>query len=420
MIQGQQVGTVVGSNVANAFQHARHAHKQGESGLRVTPNRKRSEVRGVNLYADFSGCGHWRMIWPEILLNGYNHAVVHGTTSMCTDTKYWSHMHVVRMQRQASEAQATYAKYLKELGHLRMIYEIDDVLFIEDIPKYNKYRVAFDNSTVQQSARNIIQTCDEVTVTCDFMKKYYTSKTSNKNVTVIPNYVPRFWMDGFYDERQKQVQYDQNIKKRKKPRVLWSGSGAHFNQTNDGTPDDFTHMVKTIESTLNKFQWVLFGSVPQPLQKHVTTGKIEFHSWVPIYDYPRKLASLKANVCIAPLVDNIFNNSKSDLKYIEACALGTPVVCQDMETYKHAPYKFNTGDELVDLVQGIVSSKDTYIKICRKFREAGDHRWLEDNIDVYRELYCLPHGHKDRVQINKINSGNFYDMCAQQLKFPVL
>ena len=27
--------------------------------------------RGLNYYADYSGCGHWRMIWPEQLLNAY-------------------------------------------------------------------------------------------------------------------------------------------------------------------------------------------------------------------------------------------------------------------------------------------------------------------------------------------------------------
>ena len=175
-----------------------------------------------------------------------------------------------------------------------------------------------------------------------------------------------------------------------------------------------------IESTLNKYQWVLFGSAPKKLHPHIKSGKIEFHPWVSIYDYPRKLASLKATVCIAPLVDNVFNNSKSDLKFIEACALGVPVVCQDMETYRHAPYKFTTGSELADQIDGIVSSKDMYIKICRKFREAANDRWLEDNIDVYKELYTLPYMHEKREKINNINSGDYYQKFTQKIKFPKL
>ncbi|MBV52720.1 MAG: hypothetical protein CL816_01480 [Coxiellaceae bacterium] len=416
MIHGQQIGTVTGKpNTSQLFQQSYNSQTNKPS---VVPRRKKTEVRGVNLYADFSGCGHWRMIWPEILLNGYHHAVVHGTTTMCYDENFWASINVVRLQRQASPTQKEYSEFLNSKKHLRTMYEIDDVLFIDDIPDYNKYRKAFDNNNVQQSARDIIQMCDEVTVTCDFMKKYYMSKTTNKNVTVIPNFMPRFWLDGFFNEKDKQVQYDHSVKKRKKPRVLWSGSGAHFNQSKDLKQDDFTHINKIIESTLNKYQWVLFGSVPQPLQEHVKSGKIEFHKWVPIYDYPRKLASLKATVCIAPLVDNIFNNSKSDLKFIESCAMGTPVICQDMETYRHTPYKFSTGAELVDQIDAIVSNKLTYMKISRKFREAANNRWLEDNINVYKELYTHPYKHKDRVEINKINKDNFYDMSTSDIVFP--
>ena len=38
--------------------------------------------RFLNYYADYSGCGHWRMIWPEQVLNAHQKAVVHGTTVM--------------------------------------------------------------------------------------------------------------------------------------------------------------------------------------------------------------------------------------------------------------------------------------------------------------------------------------------------
>ena len=210
------------------------------------------------------------------------------------------------------------------------------------------------------------------------------------------------------------------LSRRERNLVLWSGSGAHFDQSNNKHPDDFTHIINVIASTLKKYQWVLFGSVPQSLKQHVRSGEIEFHPWVPIYDYPSKLASLKATVCVAPLVDNDFNNCKSDLKFIEACALGTPVVCQDIATYKHTPYRFKTGAELVDVIDAIVSSKDMYMKLSRKFRKAAEPRWLEDNIDVYKELYCLPHKHVDRVHINKINEDDYYNIHKTDTIFPKL
>ena len=44
--------------------------------------------RFLNYYADYSGCGHWRMIWPEQVMNAHNKAVVHGTTVMNVDPRY--------------------------------------------------------------------------------------------------------------------------------------------------------------------------------------------------------------------------------------------------------------------------------------------------------------------------------------------
>ena len=402
---GTSIGSVFGSP-ENAFNKARKGDKQ-KTPLTSASQQKQSETRGLNYYADFSGCGHWRMIWPEIIMNGYQHCTVHGSTSMILDPRYYAGLDTVRIQRQASPAQYKFIEFMNSMRkgpqQFNLIYEIDDVLLYEDIPIYNKFREAFANNEVRNTAINIMDSCDEITVTCDYMKDYYASKINNKNITVIPNFVPRFWMGDLYDADQRSREYTKSIKHRKRPRVMWSGSGAHFDTTGKHKIDDFSHIIKTIKKTLNKYQWVLFGSFPTELITEVSTGKIEFHKWVPIYDYPRKLKSLKADIFIAPLHDNPFNNSKSDLKYIEGCAMGTPVVCQDIATYKDTPYKFNTGEEMVDLIDSIVKSKDVYMKASRKFATQIESRWLESNIQTYVELYKYPYGHEMRKNINKFN-----------------
>lgn len=407
---GSSVGSVFGApkTPQDAFKDSRDNQLKKQSAPLVTDSqRKQSEIRGLNYYADFSGCGHWRMIWPEILLNGYQHCVVHGTTSMILDPRYYVGLNTVRVQRQASPSQFKFMEFIKKLqsqaNNFNMIYEIDDVLLHEDIPMYNKFRAAFVNDAVRDTAINIMNMCDEITVTCEYMKNYYASKISNKNITVIPNFVPKFWMGGLYDEKQRSVDYNKSVKKHRRPRVLWSGSGAHFSTTNDVKHDDFSHIIQTIKSTLNKYQWVLFGAVPMSLVAEVRSGKIEFHNWVPIYDYPRKLASLKPDITIAPLHDNPFNNSKSDLKYIEGCALGVPVVCQDIATYENTPYRFTTGDEMIDLIDSVVKDKNVYMKASRKFHAAIESRWLETNLQTYVELYSTPYGDKSRKNIAKYN-----------------
>ena len=101
---------------------------------------------------------------------------------------------------------------------------------------------------------------------------------------------------------------------------------------------------------------------------------------------------------VAPLQDNIFNRCKSDLKYIEGCALGIPTICQDMCTYENAIYKFKTGDEMVDHIDNLMSDKQRYMKAVRRGREVINKRWLEnpENLGKYHELYTLPYGSSER------------------------
>lgn len=402
-------GTVIGSVIGTTTNYTNPGlvNKTGQQrkSQEITPKSKPREVdmpRGLNYYADFSGCGFWRMIWPEHTLNAYQKAIIHGSTVMVSDEKYYTNVKTVRIQRQATPQQLNFVKYLKALGDkmgFSVVYEIDDVVFYKDIPKYNKFRGAFVDDKIKEATTEMMSMCDEITVTCDYMKEYYKEHTGNENITVIPNYPPRYWLDQ-YDETGIEQNYS---KRRKKPRVLYAGSGAHFDVDNVvGQKDDFGHVVDTVIKTVNKYQWVFMGAYPMKLHNLVRAGKIEFHPWTTLYEYPRLVKKIRANVMVAPLQDNIFNRCKSDLKYIEGCALGIPTVCQDMCTYENAMFKFNTADEMVDQIDNIMSEKTNYMKYVRKGREVINGRWLENeaNIGKYHELYTLPYGSSKRVFLN--------------------
>ena len=46
-------------------------------------------------------------------------------------------------------------------------------------------------------------------------------------------------------------------------------------------------------------------------------GSAEKHEWVPIFDYPQKLASLNLDIAIVPLVDSAYNRCKSNIAFLE-------------------------------------------------------------------------------------------------------
>jgi hypothetical protein len=363
--------------------------------------------RAINFYADYSGCGYWRMIWPEQILTAYQHMIIHGTTIMCFDENWYASAKSIRIQRQATPHQLKFIQHLKQLSSkhdFKIIYEIDDIVFHEDIPHYNKFRSAFTDPVIRESAKEIMNLCDEMTVTCDFMKDYYESKTGHKQISVIPNYMPKFWIGHCYDEKVVARNFEKN---RKKPRILYPGSGAHFDVDNRvKQQDDFAHVLEAVIKTRKKFQWVFFGAYPLRLQKYINSGEMEFTPWVNLYDYPSTISNLKPNVLVAPLYDNTFNKAKSDLKYIEACALGIPGICQDLVTYKNAPYRFTTGDEMIDQILMVTKDKSTYMKCSREAHRIAQGRWLEspDNIGKYKELYSLPYADSERLLLNKQNN----------------
>jgi hypothetical protein len=243
---------------------------------------------------------------------------------------------------------------------------------------------------------------DEITTTNKFMAEYYKEKTGNKNVTVIPNYPPKWWMGNFYSEREIARNY---TRQRRKPRILYSASGAHFDVENRVKQrDDFYHVNQVIANTVNDFQWVFIGAYPLPLTEFVKSGQIEFHPWQRLYEYPALVHKIKPNMLIAPLQDNTFNRGKSDLKYIESCCYGLPIACQDMCTYIDAPIRFTTGDEMIDQIKTTLKYQSTYLDASRAGRAVADTRWLEldCNIDKYAELYKHPYKSPERKLINSL------------------
>ena len=148
------------------------------------------------------------------------------------------------------------------------------------------------------------------------------------------------------------------------------------------------------------------GAYPPALHPYVVSGEIEFHPWQTLYAYPQKIHELNANMMIAPLQVNNFNNSKSDIKYIEASVMGIPVACQDMETYKDAPLKFSTGDEMIDIIEKTLKNKHRYSKMCQELRQVGTTRLLENeqNLMSHYEALITPYGSPDRKFLRQWNS----------------
>lgn len=369
------------------------------------PPQPEENPRVLQYLADSSGCGLYRMSWPSHILNYSGKAMITDTSQMILDKNFYKGLSVVRVQRQCSTHQKEFVKFLKSIQPecgFRLIYEVDDVVFREDIPDYNKFKEAFTSDEIRNNAIEIINMCDEMTVTCDHMRDLYRERTGKREITVIPNFPTRYWIGNFFNPERVNAMYD---KHKNRPRILYTGSGAHYCLDGSGTPDDFTHVLKAVIDTRFKYKYVFMGAFPPQLQPYIQNGDMEFVPWQRLYDFPNKIYDLEVQLMIAPLQNNSFNRSKSDIKYIEACAFGIPVVCQDMETYKDAEIKFTTGEDMIKKIDEELRRAGHYKNSTYKRYKVAADRFMEldKNHDCYVELFKYPYGDKRRVNLSRYN-----------------
>lgn len=356
--------------------------------------------QGLFYHADTSGCGFYRIFWPNMLLTGSQNFILNHLNKLIPLDKWYEGVDFVKIQRQVSPEQLVGVRLLRQICdkfNIRLIYEIDDLPFYEDIPKYNRHHVAYSDPKLVHSVREIMNMCDEIVTTTPFFCEHLKTKVTNRNITAVPNFVPNFWMGRFYDENTLKNNFNKN---KKKPRILYPGSGAHY--AGDTTlKDDFSHLVDLVRKTHKEFQWVFFGGAPRQLVDLIRNGKVEYHPWVNTMKAPQKIFDLRANVIIAPLDNNVFNQCKSDIKFTESSAMGIPSVCQDLVTYKNAINKFEKADDLYQQLKRITTDAGVYMKESRKARMYMNGNFMEDRLDVWAESLKYPFGSEKRVNLNQ-------------------
>ena len=80
-----------------------------------SPDDVKNLMRCVNYLADYSGCGLWRMLWPEHVLNAHHKALCQSSSIMITNPEFYHNVKIIRIQRQATPHQLEFVKFLKNV-----------------------------------------------------------------------------------------------------------------------------------------------------------------------------------------------------------------------------------------------------------------------------------------------------------------
>lgn len=329
------------------------------------------------VYADCGGCGHYRVKWPADYLIANGCPVVPSRLVMV-----FQGLTGISVQR---PLESSVYDTLKRLKGITRVVDFDDMLFKlygEDLPEYNHATAEMDlketTSVIKKGFKNI----DKLTVSTEFLKKAisdnYNSYFSDsfEGIDVVPNTLPS-WLWNF----GRRADIEEDIKK---PRVLFAGSSTHYPLSGSDLGDFSPELVKWLHEDIDKIDLVFVGNIPLFLQD--IADKITVVPFSNVLNYPRLLWNLAADFIIAPLKENIFNKCKSNLKYLEASAVGSVLVGS---VFEDSPYQNLSSltqmkpNMTVDDIRGIflqACKKETYNELLKHQYDDLDKSWLEANI----------------------------------------
>lgn len=197
---------------------------------------------------------------------------------------------------------------LKRQG-IKVVVDLDD--FYQLNPEH--YLASLYESNTH-SIVAMVKLADAVIVTTEYLA--YKVRHLNRNVVVIRNALP-------FDSGQFTLSNDRTSD----TPIVWAGGASHEPDLRlvSNTFDDSLLTIAGYEAsqTLTGQEWIkIRRSLPNAKYKAAVK---DLGSYMHVYE--------GHSLAIAPLVDNDFNNCKSNLKILEAGAKGIPIVCSKVLPY---------------------------------------------------------------------------------------
>lgn len=328
----------------------------------------RPRARIVTYAADRQGCGEYRIIAPSRALAVAGKAQLHEGMRLFTPPEIGRiGPDSMVFQRQVNDHQIEAIRRMVELfPDVFRVFEIDDL--ITNLPLGSVHRRDIPKDIGTRLAR-AIGLCNRLVVSTEPLAARYNKLCDE--VVVVENRLEA--------ARWKGLAIRRNEGKRK-PRVGWAGAVGHGG--------DLRMMEPIVKATAREVDWVFFGMCRDEMKRYVK----ETHPFVPLHDYPTKLASLGLDMAVAPLEDNEFNECKSNLRLLEYGAIGLPVLASSVTPYQAGlPVRLvkNRFSDWVREIRELALDRESARKEGDALKEAvmKDHM-LDDGVDEWLRAWC--------------------------------
>jgi len=200
-----------------------------------------------------------------------------------------------------------------------VIYEIDDNL-LEIPPRHPQYSY-WEKIKNNPKYRWYLRNADCITTTTRPLAYYL--KQFNKNIFLLPNYID----STLYPKQEVEIE-----NKNSNGKIFTIGYAGSSTHSYDFEP--ICSALKKINKLFSKkIQFHFIGFAPSELLKE--TNLMFDGRCIPYYDYLNNIHQKKIDLCLAPLIDNSFNECKSNIKFLEYTLVGIPGIYSKVGPYKN-------------------------------------------------------------------------------------
>lgn len=311
------------------------------------------------------GCSYHRIFLP----NNHLDAEVKVVSNLTEDDMKWCD--ILHYSRHVMYAPSFLAQKAKE-HNVKIVVDTDDWWEVgKDHPKYELWK----QSNVGPQIRQHMMYADAVTCTSEKLS----SIIPNDNVYVLPNTIP-FGTGQF---RKHELQ------KSDKVRLLYASSSMNYSNT-----FIIANAMKKIAHLPIEIVLVGYheGEVYELILQNITANKTIQYSTIEWSGVENYMNGYKGDILLVPSKATEFNSYKSNIKLLEAAALGIPVVVSKAEPYLDMPVNYFSGEkEFIEQVTRLVEDMDYRTNCANQLEEFAKKnydmtKWSEKRLKVYEEI----------------------------------
>jgi glycosyltransferase involved in cell wall biosynthesis len=282
----------------------------------------------------YDGCGYYRIQLMAKYLNKLPDVHVKISFEYNKNLMDWADL--IILQKQVNLKAIPFIEYAKSKGK-KVITEVDDDYF--NIPEWNPaYKYYKDKS---EQLISFYKISDAMTVTTPYLAEQMSKY--NSVVEVLPNSLDFPFLDNLKTlnplDKFKHIRYlssDQkllNIEEtynylQDKKVIGWGGSPTHLRDLQQVT----TALVEICKKDKDVVL-VMMACTTDDILNNIPKNQLILINPTPIFLYHKNLIVQNWNAAICPIEDNIFNKSKSNLKYLEFGFQGFACICSNVENY---------------------------------------------------------------------------------------